>query len=136
MSTESPNTTTPVDPQTAINRAEGTTEAVWEALRTVQDPELPLSVVDLGLIYDVAVGAGHADITMTLTYSGCPAKDIIIGDIKRAVYGVEGIEEITVDTVYHPTWDYDRITERGRKELNEYGIAIPGYEEAPDPDCH
>jgi metal-sulfur cluster biosynthetic enzyme len=78
----------------------------------------------------------HADITMTLTYSGCPAKDIIIGDIKRAVYGVDGVEEITVDTVYHPTWDYDRITERGRKELNEYGIAIPGYEEAPDPDCH
>lgn len=137
MSTEpSSGSDGPVDPEAALARAEGATRSVWEALRSVQDPELPLSVVDLGLIYDVTVSDGRAEITMTLTYSGCPAKDIIVGDIERAVYGVDGVDRIDVETVYNPTWDYDRITEQGRAELLEYGIAIPGYEAAPDPNCH
>lgn len=137
MSTETSDASdVPVDPETALSRAEGTEQDIWEALRNVQDPELPLSVVDLGLVYDVDIADRHAEITITLTYSGCPAKDIIIGDIKRAVFGVDGIDEIVVTTVYAPPWDYDRITERGREQLNEYGIAVPGYDETPDPDCH
>jgi len=125
-----------VDAETALSRAEGTERDIWEALRNVQDPELPLSIVDLGLVYEVDTVGRRAEITITLTYSGCPAKDIIIGDIKRAVFGIDSIDDISVTTVYAPPWDYDRITERGREQLNEYGIAVPGYDETPDPDCY
>lgn len=126
----------PIDPEEAIARADGTEAAVWEALRSVQDPELPVSVVDLGLVYDFTVAEGRADIDLTLTYSGCPAKGIITGDVERAVLGVDGVDEVDISIVYAPPWDYDRITERGRRKLNEYGIAVPGYDEAPDPACH
>ncbi|MCD2204039.1 metal-sulfur cluster assembly factor [Halobacterium sp. KA-6] len=138
MSTDTTDTTTtpPADPERAIEQADATTRNVWAALRSVQDPELPISVVDLGLIYDVAVTDGRVEIDLTLTYTGCPAKDIITGDIERAVIGVEGINEVDITTVYSPAWDYDRITDRGREQLNEYGIAVPGYDEAPDPTCH
>lgn len=137
MSTEAPDSAdAPIDPEQAIEHAEGTTRDVWDALRSVQDPELPISIVDLGLIYDLTVSEGRADIRLTLTYTGCPAKEIITGDIRRAVMGVEGITEVDITTVYSPPWDYDRITERGREQLNEYGIAVPGYDDAPDPACH
>lgn len=129
-------TDAPIDPEVAIDRAEGAKRELWRALRNVQDPELPVSIVDLGLVYDVAVRDGRAEIALTLTYSGCPARDIITGDVRRAVYGVEGVEEVDVSVVYSPPWDYDRITERGRRELNEWGIAVPGDHEAPDPACH
>lgn len=126
----------PVDPEAAIERAEGTTREVWESLRSVQDPELPVSVVDLGLVYDLAVADDRVEVELTLTYSGCPAKDIIVGDVERAVFGVDGVDEVDISVVYAPPWDYDRITERGRRKLHEWGIAVPGYEDAPDPVCH
>lgn len=126
----------PVDPEEAVERADGPTEDVWEALHSVQDPELPIDVVDLGLIYDLAVTDGTAEIQLTLTYTGCPAKNIITGDIRRAVLSVDSVSEVSIRTVYSPPWDYDRITDRGREQLNEYGIAVPGYDEAPDPACH
>lgn len=126
----------PVNPEEAIASAEGTAQEVWESLRSVQDPELPVSVVDLGLIYGLKVSDNRVEIDITLTYSGCPAKDIITGDIKRAVYGVEGINEVEISVVYAPPWDYDRITDRGRRQLHDWGITIPGYDDAPDPSCH
>jgi phenylacetate-CoA oxygenase PaaJ subunit len=137
MSTDSSDTANdPIDPEQAIRSAEGTTRDIWDALRSVQDPELPISVVDLGLIYDLTISGNCAEIDLTLTYTGCPAKDIIAGDIERAVMGVEDINQVDVTTVYAPPWDYDRITDRGREQLNDYGIAVPGYDEAPDPACH
>lgn len=137
MSTDASNTAdTPTDPEQAVEHAEGTTHDVWVALSSVQDPELPISIVDLGLIYDVEVVENSVEIELTLTYTGCPAKDIITGDIERAVVGVNGITEVDITTVYSPAWDYDRITEQGREQLNEYGIAVPGYDDEPDPACH
>lgn len=137
MSTEisdAPNT--PIDPEKAVRRAEGTKREIWKALRSVEDPELPISIVDLGLIYDLTVIDDRAEIKLTLTYSGCPAQNIITGDIRRAVYEVEGMEEVDITIVYNPPWDYNHITERGRRKLNEWGIAVPGDHEAPDPTCH
>lgn len=137
MSTEiSDASNNPIDPEKAIAHAEGTKQKIWESLRNVEDPELPISVVDLGLIYDLTVSNSRAEISLTLTYSGCPAKDIITGDIKRAVYGIDEIDEVDITIIYSPPWDYDRITERGRHKLKEWGIAVPGNTESPDPACH
>lgn len=124
------------DVTTQLATAEGTERAVWEALDTVEDPELPVSIVDLGLIYDVSVDGGHATVELTLTYSGCPGREIIVSDAERAVKDVEGVDDVDVRIVYSPPWSIDRITPEGRERLNEWGLAVPGDGDQPDPDCH
>lgn len=126
----------PADPIERLASAPPEERAVWEALRTVEDPELPVSVVDLGLIYRVEVADGHADIDLTLTYSGCPARDLIVSDIEHAALDVEGVESVDVSMVHSPSWSLDRITDRGRESLTEFGLAVPGADDAPDPECH
>lgn len=108
--------------------------AAWEAIRTVEDPELPLSPVDLGLIYRVDVEDGRADVDDTPTYSGCPARDLITADVEEAARSVEGIRDVSVDVVYSLAWSYDRITSRGRADLTQHGLAVPGDADRPDPD--
>ncbi len=110
--------------------------AVWTALVTVEDPELPVSIVDLGLIYDVAVHDGDAEIDLTVTYSGCPGQEMIVDDAAGAVQAVDGIDNVSVTVVDSPQWSVDRITEHGREKLGEFGLAIPGETEHADPDCH
>lgn len=95
-----------------------------------------MSLVDLGLVYRVEVEDGRAEVDLTLAYSGCPARDLITTDVENAVRSVEGIEDVVVSVVYSPTWDYGRITDRGRAALNEHGLAAPGDADRPDPDCH
>ena len=82
--------------------AEGLERRVWQALYSVEDPEMPVSIVDLGLIYGVAVDeeAGTARVEMTLTYTGCPARDMLLGEVKRAVEDVAGIETAGVTLVW------------------------------------
>jgi len=130
------SSTTPADPETRPQSAPSEERAVWEALRTVEDPELPVSLVDLGIVYRVAVEDDRAEVDITLTYSGCPARDLIVSDVETAVGSVEGVEDVDVRVVYSPAWDYDRITERGRQALNEHGLAVPGDADRPDPDCY
>lgn len=129
------SSTTPADPEARLESAPPAERAVWEAIRRVEDPELPVSLVDLGLIYGVAVDGERAEIDLTLTYSGCPARDMITSDVSAAASTVEGIESVAVSVVYAPAWSYDRITDRGRRDLNEHGLAVPGDAERPDPDC-
>lgn len=128
--------TTPADPETRPDAAPPAERAVWTALRTVEDPELPVSVVDLGLIYDVEVSEGRATIEITLTYSGCPAREMIVGDVEAAARSVRGIEGVDVELVYSPAWSYERITEQGRQDLTEHGLAVPGEDSKPDPSCY
>lgn len=130
------STTTPADPEARMASAPPAERAVWEAIRTVEDPELPVSLVDLGLVYRVAVEDGRAEVDLTLTYLGCPARDLIVGDVEAAARAVDGVEAVDVRVVYSPAWDYDRITERGRRDLNEHGLAVPGDADRPDPDCY
>lgn len=125
-----------IDAERQRASADGIERDVWEALRTVEDPELPVSVVDLGLIYDVSVQDGRAEIELTVTYSGCPGREMIVGDVEAAVRDVEGVESVAVSVVYSPPWSVELITDRGREQLAEFGLAVPGTEEEPDPDCH
>jgi ring-1,2-phenylacetyl-CoA epoxidase subunit PaaD len=99
---------------------------LWAVLEEVVDPEIPvLTIGDLGLLREAHVGDdGAATVTITPTYSGCPAMNMIEHEIKR-VLGEHGYGPVTVETVLHPAWTTDWLSEEGRRKLTEYGIAPP-----------
>lgn len=88
-----------------------------EVLKTCYDPEIPINIVDLGLIYDVVVIGDRAHIKMTLTTPGCPMCDFIAEDVKRKVETVEGIDKVVVELVWDPPWTPDRISENAMKKV-------------------
>jgi metal-sulfur cluster biosynthetic enzyme len=92
-------------------------ERLTEALREVYDPELGLSVVDLGLVYDARIEDGHARVRMTLTSLGCPAGPQLVQDVKDAAGAVPGVEDVTVDLVWSPAWNPSMMSEDARLEL-------------------
>jgi FeS assembly SUF system protein len=93
-------------------------DAVIVALRGVFDPEIPVNIYDLGLIYDVIIDENHhVDIKMTLTSPGCPVAQTFPGTVEKAVNEVEGVSDCTVELVWEPPWDQDRMTEAARLEL-------------------
>jgi FeS assembly SUF system protein len=93
-------------------------EPVIAALRTVFDPEIPVNIYDLGLVYKVDVdGDGKALITMTLTSPHCPAAEMIPADVKSKVGDVEGITDCEVEIVWEPTWDKDMMSEAAKLQL-------------------
>ncbi|WP_082586945.1 1,2-phenylacetyl-CoA epoxidase subunit PaaD [Nonlabens sp. MIC269] len=97
---------------------------VLDILESVSDPEIPvLSVIDLGVIRSVQLDEDHVTIKLTPTYSGCPAMDVIGDDLDRA-FAKAGYTT-TVQLIMSPPWTTDWITERGRKAMEEYGIAAP-----------
>ena len=85
-------------------------DEVLRALRTVFDPELGLSIVDLGLVYDIAIDGGNVRILMTLTGPGCPLHDAMRAWVQRAVGTVSGVETVEVAITFDPPWTPDRIT--------------------------
>ena len=87
-------------------------------LRTVFDPEVPVNVYDLGLIYDVDVqDDGKVDITMTLTAPNCPVTDDVVQEVKTAVGSVEGVTGVEVKLVFDPPWDQSRMSEEAKLDL-------------------
>jgi len=86
-----------------------TEETLRQALRTVKDPELNLSIVDLGLVYDVAVEDGLVHIRMTLTSPGCPAGPQIMNDIHKTLRPVEGVKDVDIEIVWEPYWTPEQI---------------------------
>jgi ring-1,2-phenylacetyl-CoA epoxidase subunit PaaD len=118
----------------AANTAVGLEEdRVREALAGVRDPEIPAcSIVDLGMVEDVRVSSDAVEVDLLPTFVGCPAKDVIGEDAGAAVREVAGGREVRVRFVFDPPWTTDRITERGRSHLREYGIS-PHWERASGP---
>lgn len=101
------------------------TVSVEELLAEVVDPEIPvLTIADLGVLRDVTVAEGAVTVTITPTYSGCPALGVIEEDIV-SVLTAAGYEQVTVDTVFNPAWTTDWMSEDARRKLNDYGIAPP-----------
>ena len=97
------------------------TDSLWEVLEHVPDPEIPaVSVVDLGIVRDVRPDR----VTITPTYTGCPATQVIERDI-RAALDVAGFSDVAIETALAPPWSTDWITESGRAKLKAYGIAPP-----------
>ena len=100
-------------------------EQIWEWLAAVPDPEIPvLSLVDLGVIRDVAWDGDTLVVKVTPTYSGCPATRVINLDIERALRE-HGVEKIRLARQLSPPWTTDWISDEGREKLREYGIAPP-----------
>lgn len=98
----------------ASSAESGPEEEIRTALRGVTDPELGINIVDLGLVYDIAVDGSAAQVTMTLTSPGCPAGGQILGGAKEAAESVEGIDEAVVSLVWKPFWTPDRIDPKVR----------------------
>jgi len=105
--------------QTHAPASEGLESRVIAALRSVYDPELPVNIYDLGLVYalDVDEGAGTVQISMTLTAPGCPVAQTFPATVEDAVEAVEGVHEARVDLVWEPQWSKDRMSEAARLEL-------------------
>ena len=94
-----------------------TKEKVIDALKEVFDPEIPVNVVDLGLIYDVSLKDGDVAVNMTLTAAGCGMGPYIAQQAEWAISEVDGVEDVSVELVFDPPWSPDRITEDGKKLL-------------------
>jgi len=95
-----------------------TEEKIVRMLRTVYDPEIPVNIYDLGLIYKIDIqDNGHLDIDMTLTAPNCPAVDFIVEDVKMKAGSVEGINSVEVNIVFEPAWDKDMMSEEAKLEL-------------------
>tara|TARA_B100001013_G_scaffold251725_1_gene156532 strand:- start:114 stop:446 length:333 start_codon:yes stop_codon:yes gene_type:complete len=94
-----------------------TKEDVLEALHDVFDPEIPVNVVDLGLIYGVEVDDGNVDVTMTLTFAGCGMGPYIAQQAEWRIAEMEGVEDVNVELTFDPPWTPDQITEDGKKLL-------------------
>ena len=93
-------------------------EKIVAMLKTVYDPEIPVNVYDLGLIYKIDVSDnGEAVLDMTLTAPNCPAADFIMEDIRQKVESVEGVTTATINLVFEPEWDKDMMSEEAKLEL-------------------
>ena len=104
---------------------------IRDALQEVYDPEIPVNIVDLGLVYDIEVDeeTGSAHIEMTLTSMGCPIADSIKRNVSVAASGVEGVEDVSVELVWEPPWSPEEATESGKAKLESMGIRVPNYDD-------
>lgn len=99
---------------------------IWQLLEQVSDPEIPvLTIVDLGIVRQVELDGEECTVTITPTYSGCPAMQVIEKGIKEVL---DGIVNVTVKSTLSPAWTTDWLSENGRNKLREYGIAPPENE--------
>ena len=97
--------------------------ALWDALRDVEDPEIPISVVDMGLIVNVAQHDGIVEISLTFTAMGCPAMDFIMDDIRQRLLQEPGVCEVRIEIVWDPVWTKARLSEEGIDIMRTWGIA-------------
>lgn len=92
-------------------------EAVTDALRTIYDPEIPVNIYDLGLVYGVENDAGHVTVTMTLTTPHCPVAESMPGEVELRVMAVPGVASAEVNLVWDPAWDPMKMSDEARLEL-------------------
>lgn len=105
--------------------AQVSTDQIWHWLDTVPDPEIPvISVVDLGIVRGVEWDNDTLEVSVTPTYSGCPATSIIALDIETALLD-RGIKDVRIKTQISPTWTTDWLSKKGRAKLEDYGISPP-----------
>jgi ring-1,2-phenylacetyl-CoA epoxidase subunit PaaD len=103
----------------------------FEVASAVVDPEIRVvTIAELGILRDVTVDGGHVTVTITPTYSGCPAMDVIRADVRRAL-GAAGYPDVEVVTTLRPAWSTDRISAAGHEKLAAAGIAPPGPSRGP-----
>ena len=103
----------------------GIEELVWERLSLIPDPEVPvISILELGVVRDVRYNGNSLEITITPTYTGCPAMHLFVAEIKAAMHE-QGFDNISIKTVYSPAWTTDWLSPEAKEKLRKYGIAPP-----------
>jgi ring-1,2-phenylacetyl-CoA epoxidase subunit PaaD len=119
-------------------------EAILNVLRAINDPEMPISIVDLGIVEDVRIeadparGAGaNASVSIDLlpTFVGCPALYAIEAEVRRRVSALSGVAQVEVHFRFDPPWTVNRISAAGREALKQFGVTVPGLTEVPAPPC-
>ena len=106
---------------------------IWQQLKTVRDPEIPVNIVDLGLIYAAAAlpaenGGKRIDVRMTLTAPGCAMSDVIKAEVERKLASLPEISEVRVEVVFDPPWDKSKMSEAAKLQLgfdSDYGAPAP-----------
>jgi metal-sulfur cluster biosynthetic enzyme len=99
-------------------------ERLWAALSEVQDPEMPINLVDLGVIYCIDERDGVVEVDLTFTAMGCPASDFILEDVRERLMREAGVREVRVKVVWDPPWTSARMTQAGRDALEAWGLAV------------
>ena len=99
-------------------------ERLWAALSEVQDPEMPINLVDLGVIYGIDERDGVVEVDLTFTAMGCPASDFILEDVRERLLREHGVREVHVKVVWDPPWTSARMTQAGRDALEAWGLAV------------
>ena len=94
-----------------------TRDVVMEALKDVYDPEIPINVVDLGLVYDLKVDGGDVKVTMTLTFAGCGMGPYIAQQAEWRIAEIDDVDDVEVEMVYEPAWNPEMISDEGKAEL-------------------
>lgn len=106
--------------------------AVEAVLRSIDDPEMPISIVDLGIVERVAIEDGAVAVDVIPTFVGCPALDMIRDEIVARLGRVEGVAAVAVRFIHDPPWSPDRISVEGRARLREHGVTVPERVAAPE----
>jgi metal-sulfur cluster biosynthetic enzyme len=103
--------------------ADPDTDRLWRALREVADPELPVSLVDLGLVYAIRRDAGDVHIDLTFTATACPCMSFIKFDVEERLLRESGVERVHIHEVWSPPWTVEKMTDEGRALLRGFGVA-------------
>jgi FeS assembly SUF system protein len=107
-----------IEPEELLSDQEELEARVIEVLRTIYDPEIPVNIYDLGLIYDLMIGdGGEVYIRMTLTAPNCPVAQSFPGTVQAALQGIPGVSDVTVELVWEPLWGPENMSEAARLQL-------------------
>lgn len=99
-------------------------DAVWDALRSVPDPEMAISIVDMGMVVTAHRTDASCSVTLTYTAMGCPAMEMIEDDVRAALLALPGVSAVEIETVWQPVWTKSRLSAEGRDALLLQGVAL------------
>lgn len=112
-----------------------TQDDIMRVLETINDPEMPISIVDLGMVHTARVETDRVHIELLPTFVGCPALPVLEQEIKQRVGALAGVTAVDIHFRFDPPWNVDRISERGRESLRQIGVTVPGLAASAAPHC-
>lgn len=104
--------------------ASGIEADLWDAIDGIPDPHIPVSLVEMGMIYDVTETEGRVDVEMTFPCMGCPAYDMIRNDIRSCLLTFPSVDSVDISVVWEPVWSKDMLSQDVRRELRDSGISL------------
>lgn len=116
----------PIPPWVARSKEQATSAelTLWTALEEVEDPEYPVSVVDMGLIYNIGLHGNVAQVALSFTSMGCPCMEYIISDVRDRLLQEPNVAEVALKVVWDPPWTRKRLTQKGIEKLKRWGVAV------------